>query len=309
LPSVVGRCGPAVVVLVAPLARLMVTRLRWFIATGDQRDTEILALRHQILVLQRQVNRPRFTDTDHTMLAALAGVLDRLRLGEVFLIVKPATVTGWHRRLVARHWTQRPTAKLGRPPIDPEVRRLIVRLARENPTWEYRRIHGELCRLGHRVAATTVWKVLRAAGDDHTCAVLADETVTCWGYNYYGQLGNATNNRTDTENPTPTVVAGLAGVTQLAAGDTHTCAVLADETVTCWGRNYFGQLGCPASGIWLSFRVGKVGGGGQVGVGGAGHVEGFVGSGVVEDLPVVLGLAGEVDAVGDVEPVEVLVLQ
>lgn len=153
-------------VLFAPLARLAFTRFRWFFATGDERDAEILALRHQVLVLERQINRARFTDTDRTILAMLASIFDRRRLAEVFLIVRPETVIGWHRRLVARHWTQPPTARPGRPPIDPELRQLIVRIARENPTWGHRRVHGELCRLGHRVAASTVWKILRAAGID-----------------------------------------------------------------------------------------------------------------------------------------------
>ena len=141
-------------------------RFRWVLASGDARDAEILALRHQILVLQRQIDRPRCSETDRTIPALLASVIDRGRLAEAFLIVKPATVLRWHRRLVARRWTQPPTAKPGRPPIDPELRILIVRLAEENPTWGYRRIHGELVRLGHRVAASTVWKVLRTAGVD-----------------------------------------------------------------------------------------------------------------------------------------------
>ena len=85
------------------LLRLVVSRIGWLFATGDERDAEILALRHQVLVLQRQINRPRFTDTDRTILAVLSRVFDRCRLGEVFLIVKPDTVIGWHRRLVTGH--------------------------------------------------------------------------------------------------------------------------------------------------------------------------------------------------------------
>jgi transposase InsO family protein len=80
------------------------------------------------------------------------------------LIVKPATVIGWHRRLVARHWTQPPQARTGRPPTPTELRQLVLRLDTENPTWGYRRIHGEMHRLGHRIAAATVWKILRNAG-------------------------------------------------------------------------------------------------------------------------------------------------
>ena len=153
--------------VVAALVRLVVSRIGRFFATGDERDAEILALRHQVLVLQRQINRPRFTETDRTMLAVLSRVFDRRRLGEVFLIVKPDTVIGWHRRLVTRHWTQLP-ARPGRPPVISEIRQLALRLASENPTWGYRRIHGEICRLGYRVAESTIWKILRTAGVDPT---------------------------------------------------------------------------------------------------------------------------------------------
>ena len=135
-------------------------------AGADARDAEILALRHQVLVLQRQINRPQFNETDRTILALLSSVMDQARRGRALMIVHPATVIRWHRRLVARRWTQPPTTRPGRPPVDPELRRLIIRLARENPTWGYRRIHGELHRLGHALPASTVWKILRAAGID-----------------------------------------------------------------------------------------------------------------------------------------------
>jgi putative transposase len=154
--------------LVTTIRRLLIGRLRWLLATGDERDAEILALRHQILVLQRQINRPRFTDTDRTILAVLSTAFARSRLPQIMLIVQPKTVIGWHRRLVARHWTYPPITQRGRPPALAEIRRLAIRLATENPTWGYRRIHGELARLGHRIAASTVWKILRAAGIDPT---------------------------------------------------------------------------------------------------------------------------------------------
>jgi len=164
------------VALFPPLARLVLTRFRWVFATGDARDAEILALRHQVLVLQRQIGRPQFTDTDRTILAVLASAMERARRRTAFLIVRPETVLRWQRRLVARHWTQPHTAQPGRPPIDPELRRLTIRLARENPTWGYRRIHGELLRLGHSVAASTVWKVLRSSGIDPS----RDRTGPSW---------------------------------------------------------------------------------------------------------------------------------
>ena len=158
------------------LVRLVLTRCRWIFATGDSRTAEILALRHQILVLQRQIGRPRFTNTDRTLLALLHSSIDRARTRTAFLIIKPETVLQWHRRLVARHWTQPPTPITGRPPIDPTIRRLIIRLAGENPNWGYRRIHGELLRLGHTIAASTVWKILRTAGIDPT----RDRTGPSW---------------------------------------------------------------------------------------------------------------------------------
>jgi putative transposase len=154
------------VTLFPALARLVLNRFRWLFASGDSRDTEILALRHQVLVLQRQIARAQFTDTDRTILAMLGSAMDRARQRNAFLIVRPETVQRWHRRLVARHWTRPPTAIPGRRPIDPELRQLVIRLARENPMWGYRRVHGELRRLGHSVAASTVWKILRGAGID-----------------------------------------------------------------------------------------------------------------------------------------------
>ena len=93
-------------------------------------------------------------------------MFDRRRFPEVFLIVRPETVIGWHRQLVARHWNQQPTAQQGRPPLEPEVRKLVIRPATENPDCRYRRIHGELTRLGRPIAAPTVWKILRATGID-----------------------------------------------------------------------------------------------------------------------------------------------
>ena len=112
--------------------RLLIARLGLLVVSGDKRDAEILALRHQILVLQRQVQRSSFTPADRTILALLSRGFDRRRLDRVMLIVKPATVIGWHRRLVARHWTQPPQVSTGRPPTPAELRRLALRLAAEN---------------------------------------------------------------------------------------------------------------------------------------------------------------------------------
>ena len=119
--------------------RLVAARVVLLAMSGDLRDAEILALRHQVLVLQRQIKRARFTGTDRAVLAVLSPAVGRDRIRRVLLIVKPATVLGWHRQLVARHWTHR-NPKPGRPSTRAELRALVLQLARENPTWGYRRI-------------------------------------------------------------------------------------------------------------------------------------------------------------------------
>ena len=127
------------------------------------KDIEILVLRHQLAVLQRRTPRPRMSWTDRALIAALTRLLPvRRRLG---LLVTPATILRWHRQLVARRWTTQPV-RPGRPAIPAGLRALIVRLATENPTWGYRRIHGELASLGYQIGASTVWRILNAAGID-----------------------------------------------------------------------------------------------------------------------------------------------
>jgi len=125
------------------------------------KELEILVLRHELLILRRQAERPRFEPCDRLLLAALSRMLPR-RSWQAFL-VRPETLLRWHRRLVAAHWTY-PHRRPGRPSIDGEVRELVVRLARENTGWGYVRIVGELRKLGIDVSATLVRNILKAAG-------------------------------------------------------------------------------------------------------------------------------------------------
>jgi hypothetical protein len=130
----------------------------------DERDIELLVLRHQVRVLQRQAKRPRLRRLDRTLLAAASRALPRSRWAS--FVVRPETLLRWHRELVRRKWTYKRKGRPGRPPVDPEVRDLIVRFGRENPRWGYQRIRGELLKLGLRISATTVRTILLRNGLD-----------------------------------------------------------------------------------------------------------------------------------------------
>jgi transposase InsO family protein len=124
-------------------------------------EIEVVVLRHQVKVLSRKVGRPKLRRIDKAFLAACSRVVPRHRWGS--FIVAPSTLLRWHQELVRRKWTYK-RKRLGRPPIDPALGALVCRMARENPRWGYMRIKGECRKLGIAVAATTVKKVLRAAG-------------------------------------------------------------------------------------------------------------------------------------------------
>ena len=129
------------------------------------KDAELVVVRHENAVLRRHAGRVRYEPTDRVWLAALARLLPRRRWAEIFPVT-PATLPAWHRRLAGNKYDTSKRRKPGHPPTVPGIARLVVRLAKENPLWGHRRIHGELTKLGVAVAPSTVWEILRAAGID-----------------------------------------------------------------------------------------------------------------------------------------------
>jgi putative transposase len=125
------------------------------------KDAELLVLRHQNAVLRRQIGRVRYQRADRLWLAALSRLIPRRRWGEVFAVT-PATLLAWHRRLVTRKWDYSNRQRPGRPPTAAAIRKLVIRIA----TGGHRRVQGELVRLGHSIAASTVWQILQDAGMD-----------------------------------------------------------------------------------------------------------------------------------------------
>ena len=138
---------------------LQLIRLSW--SSQEDLAIEVVVLRHEVAVLRRQVTRPALRWPDRAVLAGLSQVLSATRRNRFF--VQPETLLRWHRDLVRRKWTyahRRP----GRPALPAGTVSLVLRLAQENPTWGYRRIHGELTTTGVRLAPSSVWAILRRHG-------------------------------------------------------------------------------------------------------------------------------------------------
>jgi putative transposase len=151
---------------------LLITRtaswLRLSRREGAWQTAEILILRHQLTVLQRrQPRRPNLNWADRALIALLFAVIPKARRHGLRLLVTPDTILRWHRDIVRHHRAARSKrGRTGWPATRRNIRALILRLARENPGWGYRRIHGELAGLGVKIAASTAWEILKNAGID-----------------------------------------------------------------------------------------------------------------------------------------------
>ena len=146
--------------------------MRWLMSLGvlvfrgdAAKEAELLVLRHENAVLRRHVGRVRYEPADRAWFAALARFIPRQRWTGIFPVTPP-TLLAWHRKLVARKYDSSRRRKPGRPPTLRSIARVAVRLASENPQWGYRRIHGELTKLGATIAPSTVYEILRGAGID-----------------------------------------------------------------------------------------------------------------------------------------------
>jgi putative transposase len=154
------------------LLKIVCLLMRWLfglavlVARGDQaKSAELLVLRHENAVLRRNAGRIRYDTDDRAWFAVLTRFIPRRRWAEVFPVT-PATLLAWHRRLAARKYDTSKRRRPGRPAKARSVARLAVRLAHQNPLWGYRRIHGELSKLGLTIAPSTIYEILRAAGID-----------------------------------------------------------------------------------------------------------------------------------------------
>jgi len=150
--------------LVYRLGRQLLTALGTVARSDQVLLAEVLVLRQQNAVLRRQVTRVRYEPADRAWFAALSRLVPRSRWADVFPVT-PATLLTWHRRLVANKYTSTPH-RPGRPRTKPSAKTLILRMARDNPAWGHERITGELLKLGHQIAKSTVWQILHDAGID-----------------------------------------------------------------------------------------------------------------------------------------------
>ena len=172
LASVVGWDHPSVILSVFYLVtRCLLGSLVVLARREASKDAELLVLRHQNAVLRRQISRVRYQPADRLWLAALSRLIPPATVAEVFAVT-PATLLAWHRRLVTRKWDFTSRRGPGRPSTAAAIRKLVIRMAIDNPAWGHRRVQGELVKPGHPIA---VWQILHDAGIDPTAPAVGPD--------------------------------------------------------------------------------------------------------------------------------------
>lgn len=152
-----------IVYLLYKMTRMLLSVPAALLRSEAAKDAELLVLRHENAVLRRRLAGPvRYKPADRFWFATLPGLVDRRRWSEVFPVT-PGTLLAWHHRFVARKWDYSARRRTGRPPTRAATKSLVPQLAKENNRWGHRRIHGELTRLGHHIAPSTVWQILHNA--------------------------------------------------------------------------------------------------------------------------------------------------
>lgn len=154
-----------IISLLYKVARKLLSVPGVLLRSDTAKAAEVLVLRHENTVLRRQLASPiRYEPADRFWLAAISSLIPRHRWRQVFPVT-PGTLLAWHRKFIAAKWdySARRT-RTGRPPTKAALKKLVLQLARENAQWGHRRIQGELARLGHPIAASTVWEILHSAG-------------------------------------------------------------------------------------------------------------------------------------------------
>ncbi len=146
--------------------QLLVVSLAGWLNREQQAIVEYLRTENQVLKKKLGKKRVLLSNDQRRRLAVKAKMLPRKVLAEIATVVTPDTLLRWHRVLVARKWdySDRRKKKPGRPPVSEKVKRLVVRMARENPTWGYDRIQGALANLGHEISDQTVGNILKDHG-------------------------------------------------------------------------------------------------------------------------------------------------
>jgi transposase InsO family protein len=222
-----------------PIQLLILTVAGW-VNREQQRVIEYLVEENRVLKEQFGGKLPRLNDDQRRRLAAKGKILGRRLLSQVATIVTPDTILRWHRKLIAAKWTY-PKTRVGRPGVMMAIRELVVRFAREHTNWGYKRIQGALRNLGHRVAPSTIGKILKEHGIKP-----APDRPTSWRVflkSHWGQFAAADFFTTEVWTPTGLRTYYVLFVMELKTRRVHLAGLTPNPTDWFMGRAVEGARG------------------------------------------------------------------